>query len=78
MFMRNRFYSLLIVFAMLMLTLIVVNRRVAVPASASAGKTAIIVELREDPAAVYKVRTEKAGGTGSAAGLSRSIARQAG
>ena len=60
---RNRFYSLMIIFAMLVLTLIVVNRRGTVPASASAGKTAIIVELRDDPAAVYKVRTEKAGGS---------------
>jgi hypothetical protein len=60
---RNRFFSLMIVFAMLVLTLIIVNKRGTVPASASAGKTSIIVELRDDPAAVYKVRSEKAGAT---------------
>lgn len=38
-------------------------------ASAGAGITSVIVELRDDPAAVYKAKTEKSGGTVSTTAL---------
>jgi subtilisin family serine protease len=55
--------SILTLLVFLFAAIIVLNRTVSVPVSADIGTTSLIVELRDDPAAVYKAKTEKAGGT---------------
>ncbi|MDT4896308.1 MAG: minor extracellular serine protease Vpr [Acidobacteriota bacterium] len=55
--------SILILLVFLFATAIVLNRTISVPVSADSGTTSLIVELRGDPAAVYKAKTEKAGGS---------------
>jgi len=59
------FRSTLIALALLLGITAMLNRT-TVSVSADAGFTSVIVQLRDDPAAVYKVRTEKAGGQVSA------------
>lgn len=52
--------TLLTVLSFLAIAVFIFNRSVTVSTSAS-GDTSVIVELRDDPAAVYKARTEKSG-----------------
>ncbi|HVQ38631.1 MAG TPA: S8 family serine peptidase, partial [Pyrinomonadaceae bacterium] len=61
--------SNLIMLAILLAIVAVVSRMITAPASADAGTTSVIVQLSDDPAAVYKAKTEKAGGQVSAAQL---------
>ena len=61
--------STLIVLAFLLAVVAVLNQTVTAPVSADGGTTSVIVQLRDDPAAVYKAKTEKAGGQVSAAQL---------
>jgi subtilisin family serine protease len=70
--MFSKFYSFRsILAATLLLTLAVflINRLGTISASADAGAASFIIQLQDDPAAVYKARTEKSGGTVSAAQL---------
>src|ERR1044071_2315442 len=70
--MSNKFYSfrsILVAALMLSLAIVLLNRLATVPASADAGAASFIIQLRDDPAAVYKAKTEKSGGTVSAAQL---------
>lgn len=53
--------SLLLLSALFLATTLLLNRAGCVPASADGGAASVIVELRDDPAAVYKARTEKSG-----------------
>jgi hypothetical protein len=61
--------SMLIVLASLLAIAAFLSRSLTVPVSADGGATSVIVQLRDDPAAVYKAKTEKAGGQVSAAQL---------
>lgn len=61
--------STLIVLPFLLVMVAVLNQTVTAPVSADAGTTSVIVQLRDDPAAVYKAKTEKAGGQVSATQL---------
>jgi hypothetical protein len=45
---------------------LLLNRATTVPVSATSTITSVIVELRDDPAAIYKARAEKSGATVSA------------
>jgi subtilisin family serine protease len=55
--------SILTLLVFLLATAALLNRTVTVPASADSGTTSLIVELRDDPAAVYKAKVQKAGGS---------------
>lgn len=57
-----QFRGLLVLVVLIGLALII-NRATTVDVSATGGATAVIVELQDDPAAIYKVKAEKAGGT---------------
>jgi subtilisin family serine protease len=61
--------SILILLAFLFGTVILLNRTATIPVSADSGTTSLIVELRGDPAAVYKAKAQKAGGSVSDAQL---------
>ncbi|MEK6334296.1 MAG: S8 family serine peptidase [Acidobacteriota bacterium] len=61
MFKQRKTQSLLIVGALIAAAVVFVNYRLTVPAGAAAGLTTVIVELRDDPAAVYKAKAEKSG-----------------
>ena len=68
--------SILIILVFLFTALIVLNRTATVPVSADSGVTSLIVELKGDPAAVYKAKAQKAGSSSlgrAASGLPRSI-----
>ena len=65
----NSFSSILVAALMLSLAIVLINRLATVPASADAGAASFIIQLQDDPAAVYKAKTEKSGGTVSAAQL---------
>ncbi len=54
--------TVLLLFAFFLATTLLLNRAATIPASADGGAASVIVELRDDPAAVYKARTEKSGG----------------
>jgi minor extracellular serine protease Vpr len=54
--------SLLLLSAIFLATTLLLNRAATIPASADGGAASVIVELRDDPAAVYKAKTEKSGG----------------
>jgi subtilisin family serine protease len=54
--------SVLILLVTFMVVASLLNRTATVPVSADSGTTSLIVELRGDPAAVYKAKIEKAGG----------------
>lgn len=61
--------SMLFALACLLAIAAFLSRTLTVPVSADGGATSVIVQLRDDPAAVYKAKTEKAGGQVSAAQL---------
>jgi subtilisin family serine protease len=63
----KRFRPLIALLAFFAVSAFIILRTATVPVGASGGNAAIIVELRDDPAAVYKVRTERAGGSVSQA-----------
>ncbi|HEY0380458.1 MAG TPA: S8 family serine peptidase [Pyrinomonadaceae bacterium] len=54
--------SILVLLAFIVAAAVLLNRTATVPVSADAGTTSLIVTLSGDPGAVYKARTEKAGG----------------
>ncbi len=56
-----RLRSILTLLIFLFATVIVLNRTTTVPVSADSGTTSLIVELKGDPAAVYKAKAQKAG-----------------
>ena len=58
--------AILAVLFLLTFAFVIVNRLATIPASADAGTGSFIIQLRDDPAAVYKAKTEKAGGSVSA------------
>ena len=53
--------SILTLLVFLLASFVLLNRTATVPVSADAGTTSLIVELRDDPAAVYKAKAQKAG-----------------
>jgi subtilisin family serine protease len=55
--------SILILLVTLLAIVILLNRTATVPVSADSGTTSLIVELSGDPAAVYKAKVQKAGGS---------------
>lgn len=55
-----QFRGLLVLVVLIGLALII-NRATTVDVSATGGATAVIVELQDDPAAIYKVKAEKRG-----------------
>src|SRR5688500_9481021 len=61
----TKFPSTLILLAFLLAIVAVLNRT-TVLVNADAGTSSVIVQLRDDPAAVYKAKTEKAGAQVSA------------
>lgn len=61
--------SILMTLLLLAFASVLLSRSATVPVSADAGTPSYIVQLRDDPAAVYKARTEKAGSQVSAAQL---------
>ncbi len=70
--MFSKFFSVRSVLAaitLLAVGIFLFNRLAIVPASADAGAASFIIQLRDDPGAVYKAKTEKSGGTVSAAQL---------
>ncbi len=56
-----RLRSILTLLIFLFAAIIVLNRTTTVPVSADNGTTSLIVELKGDPAAVYKAKAQKAG-----------------
>ncbi|HJU53167.1 MAG TPA: S8 family serine peptidase [Pyrinomonadaceae bacterium] len=54
--------SALVVLVLLVVAAVLLYGTATIPVNADIGTTSLIVELRDDPAAVYKARTEKAGG----------------
>ena len=65
----TRLRSALISLAFLLAIVAVLNQTITAPVSADGGATSVIVQLRDDPAAVYKAKTVNAGGQVSAAQL---------
>lgn len=59
----NKLSSILILLGFLFATVIVLNRTATIPVSADSGTTSLIVELKGDPAAIYKAKAQKAGGS---------------
>ena len=59
----------LTVLALLVAGAVLLNQFATTSATASAGEASVIVELHDDPAAVYKARTTKSGNALSAEGL---------
>ncbi|HUQ31014.1 MAG TPA: S8 family serine peptidase [Pyrinomonadaceae bacterium] len=55
--------SILILLVTLLAIVTLLNRTAIVPVSADSGTTSLIVELSGDPAAVYKAKVQKAGGS---------------
>ena len=55
--------SILILLVTLLAIVTLLNRTATVPVSADSGTTSLIVELSGDPAAVYKAKVKKAGGS---------------
>jgi subtilisin family serine protease len=53
--------STLTLLVFLLAAVALLNRTVTVPVSADSGTASLIVELRDDPAAVYKAKAQKAG-----------------
>jgi minor extracellular serine protease Vpr len=62
----SKFRTILTVAVFFLLAAALLNRTVTVPASADGGTVSVIVQLRDDPAAIYKAKTEKSGGKVSA------------
>ncbi|HEY6189053.1 MAG TPA: S8 family serine peptidase [Pyrinomonadaceae bacterium] len=63
--MLGKFFQLRIAFALLVIVAcgaLLLNHVRTTSASATAGLSSVIVELRDDPAAVYKAKVEKSGG----------------
>jgi subtilisin family serine protease len=58
---KFNFRSILAVLALLAAIVFLLNLTATNPVSASGATTSIIVEFKDDPAAVYKARTEKSG-----------------
>src|SRR3954469_15647184 len=58
--------SLLTVLVLVVATLFLLNMTATVPVSADGPGTSVIVEFKDDPAAVYKAKTEKSGAQVSA------------
>jgi minor extracellular serine protease Vpr len=58
---KFNFRSILAVLVLLIAIVFLLNLTATTPVSASGGTTSIIVEFKDDPAAVYKARTEKSG-----------------
>ena len=65
----TRLRSALISLAFLLAIAAVLNQTITAPVSADGGATSVIVQLRDDPAAVYKAKTVNAGGQVSATQL---------
>src|SRR5256885_4184030 len=63
---KFNYRSILTVLVLVAATLFLLNMTATVPASADGGNTSVIVEFKDDPAAVYKAKTEKAGAKVSA------------
>lgn len=58
---KFNFRSILAVLVLLVAIVFLLNLTATTPVSASGGTTSIIVEFKDDPAAVYKAKTEKSG-----------------
>ncbi|HKQ99601.1 MAG TPA: S8 family serine peptidase, partial [Pyrinomonadaceae bacterium] len=65
----NKLHSVLILLVFLFASIVVLNRTATVPVSADSGVTSLIVELRDEPAAVYKAKAQKSGASVSDAQL---------
>jgi Subtilase family/PA domain len=63
----RRFRPLLALLIFSAIAIFIISRTATVPVSAAGGNASVIVELKDDPGAVYKARTEKAGGSVSTA-----------
>jgi subtilisin family serine protease len=61
--------SILTVMIFMIVAAVLLNQTATTPASASGGTVSVIVEFRDDPAAVYKARSAKSGQTISNEGL---------
>jgi subtilisin family serine protease len=61
--------SILTILIFMVAATVLLNRTATNPASASGGTVSVIVELKDDPGAVYKARSAKAGQTVSQEGL---------
>lgn len=61
--------SVLTVLVFLVLAAVLLNHTATNSATAGGGNVSVIVELKDDPAAVYKAKTEKAGGAVSTESL---------
>src|ERR1041384_2040827 len=59
---KFNYRSLLTVLVLIAATVFLLNMAATVPVSASGPGTSVIIEFKDDPAAVYKAKTEKAGG----------------
>src|SRR5919202_6860985 len=55
--------SVLTVLIFLAAAAFLLNRSLTIPASADGGTVPVIVELRDEPAAVYKARIQRSGGS---------------
>jgi minor extracellular serine protease Vpr len=58
----NKLRAILTALIFMAIAMVLLNRTATIPASAG-GSDSIIVELRDDPAAVYKAKIEKSGGS---------------
>src|SRR5687768_18547633 len=70
--MFERFTNLRLVLTVLALVVagaVLLNQFATTSATASAGEASVIVELHDDPAAVYKARAAKSGNAVSAEGI---------
>jgi subtilisin family serine protease len=59
---RRRFQYLLLLTALIFAIALLVNNQITTSASADLQTSSVIVQLKQDPAAVYKAKTEAAGG----------------
>jgi subtilisin family serine protease len=65
----TKLHSTLITLAFLLAIVALLNQTITAPVSADAGGASVIVQFRDDPAAVYRAKTLNAGGQVSAAQL---------
>ena len=66
---RKRFHYFTLLFISLFAIALLINNRITTSVSADLQTSSVIVQLKQDPAAVYKAKTEAAGGSVSQAQL---------
>lgn len=60
---NSQFRAILTALVFVAAAIVLLNRTATTPVSAVSAPVSVIVELRDEPGAVYKARTEKSGGT---------------